>query len=95
MLKLIYKETPWKTMSKQKLSPEAAFAKKKRDLEYAKTPLRKKRKAENQVARRAYKKRGFSLRGKDVHHCPKSGKITLVSVNKNRGSLMVKDKESR
>jgi len=82
-------------MAKQKLSPEAASAKKKRDLEYAKTPLRKKRKAENQVARRAYKKRGFNLRGKDVHHCPKSGKITLVSVNKNRGSLMVKDKESK
>ena len=86
MLKLIYKETPWKTMSKQKLSPKAASAKKKRDLEYAKSPLRRKRKAENQVARRAYKKRGFSLRGKDVHHCPKSGKITLVSVNKNRGN---------
>ena len=79
----------------QKLSPKAAFAKKKRDLEAAKSPLRKKRKRENQVARRAYKKRGFSLRGKDVHHCPKSGKTTLVSVNKNRGSLMVKDKESR
>ena len=79
----------------QKLSPEAAAAKKKRDTAFAMTDARRKKKAENQVARRAFKKRGFNLRGKDVHHCPKSGKITLVSVNKNRGSLMVKDKESK
>ena len=79
----------------QKLSPEAASAKKKRDLEAAKSPLRKKRKRENQVARRAYKKRGFNLRGKDVHHCPDSGKLILVSVSKNRGSLMVKDKAKK
>tara|TARA_R110002012_G_scaffold271069_1_gene456243 strand:+ start:290 stop:535 length:246 start_codon:yes stop_codon:yes gene_type:complete len=79
----------------QKLSPEAASAKKKRDLAAAKTPLRKKRKAENQVERRAYKKRGFNLRGKDVHHCPDSGKLILVSVSKNRGSLMVKDKAKK
>ena len=69
----------------QKLSPEAASAKKKRDLEAAKSPLRKKRKRENQVARRAYKKRGFSLRNKDVHHAP-DGSLVLVSVNKNRGN---------
>jgi len=79
----------------QKLSPEAASAKKKRDLEAAKSPLRKKRKRENQVARRAYKKRGFNLRGKDVHHCPDSGKLSLVSASKNRGSLMVKDKAKK
>ena len=69
----------------QKLSPEAASAKKKRDLEAAKSPLRKKRKRENQVARRAYKKRGFSLKNKDVHHAP-DGSLVLVSVNKNRGN---------
>ena len=74
-------------MSKQKLSPEAASAKKKRDLEYAKSPLRKKRKRENQAKRRALKKSGFSLRGKDVHHCPDSGKVMLVSVKKNRGNF--------
>jgi len=79
----------------QKLSPEAASAKKKRDLAAANTPLRKNRRAQNQVARRAYKKRGFNLKGKDVHHCPDSGKLTLVSVNKNRGSLMVKDKAGK
>ena len=72
-------------MSKQKLSPEAASAKKKRDLEAAKSPLRRKRKRENQVERRAYKKRGFNLRGKDIHHA-EDGSLVLVSVNKNRGN---------
>ena len=72
-------------MSKQKLSPEAASAKKKRDLEAAKSPLRRKRKRENQAERRAYKKRGFNLRGKDVHHA-EDGSLVLVSVNKNRGN---------
>ena len=36
----------------QKLSPKAAKAKAERDLAYAKTPARKKKKAENQVKRR-------------------------------------------
>ena len=74
-------------MAKQKLSPEAAAAKKKRDLEFAKTPMRRKKKAENQKARRAFKKRGFKLKGKDVHHCPKTGRIMLVSVKSNRGNF--------
>jgi len=69
----------------QKLSPEAASAKKKRDLKAAKSPLRKKRKRENQVARRAYKKRGFSLKNRDVHHAP-DGSLVVVSVKKNRGN---------
>jgi len=68
----------------QKLSPEAAAAKKKRDLEAAKSPKRRKRKAENQVFRR--KKSKFQLRGKDVHHAP-DGSIVLVSVSKNRGNF--------
>ena len=38
----------------QKLSPKASAAKKKRDLEYAKSPARKKRKRENQKKRREY-----------------------------------------
>ena len=74
-------------MAKQKLSPKAASAKKKRDLEFAKTPMRRKKKAENQKARRAFKKKGFKLKGKDVHHCPKTGKIMLVSVKSNRGNF--------
>jgi hypothetical protein len=73
-------------MAKQKLSPEAASAKKKRDLEYAKSPKRKMRKAENQVKRRALKKKGFKLKGKDVHH-DKNGKLVLVSTSKNRGNF--------
>ena len=32
---------------KQKLSPKAAAAKKKRDIEYAKSPVRRRKKAEN------------------------------------------------
>ena len=44
----------------QKLSPEAASAKKKRDLEYAKSPKRRLRKKQNQVKRRALKKKGFA-----------------------------------
>ena len=43
-------------MAKQKLSPKAAAAKKKRDLAFAKTFARKKKKAENQRLRRAAKK---------------------------------------
>ena len=74
-------------MAKQKLSPKAAAAKKKRDLEFAKTPMRRNKKAENQKARRAFKKRGFKLKGKDVHHCPKTGRIMLVSVKSNRGNF--------
>ena len=74
-------------MAKQKLSPKAASAKKKRDLEFAKTPMRRKKKAENQKARRAFKKKGFKLKGKDVHHCPKTGKMMLVSVKSNRGNF--------
>jgi hypothetical protein len=74
-------------MPKQKLSPEAAKAKAERDLAAAKSPKRKQRKAENQVARRGFKKKGFNLRNKDVHHCPKTGRLMLVSVAKNRGNF--------
>mgnify|MGYP003150306070 CR=1 FL=1 len=70
----------------QKLSPKASAAKKKRDLEYAKSPARKKRKRENQVERRKLIKKGFSLKNKDVHHT-KDGKLVLTSVNNNRGNF--------
>ena len=65
----------------QKLSPSALKAKKARDLRAAKTPLRKKRKRENQKKRREYSP--FELRGKDVHHA-KDGKLVLTSVENNR-----------
>jgi len=70
----------------QELSPKASAAKKKRDLEYAKSPARKKRKRENQVERRSLKKKGFSLKNKDIHHT-KDGKLVLTSVNNNRGNF--------
>ena len=71
------------SMAKQKLSVTALKAKRARDLAAAKTPLRKKRKRQNQQYRR--KKSGFQLRGKDVHHGP-DGSLTLVSVAENRGN---------
>ena len=68
-------------MAKQKLSPEAASAKKRRDLAYANGPYKKKR-AENQRKRRAAIRAGFKLKGLDYDH--KSG--TFKSVKANRGN---------
>ena len=69
-------------MPKQKLSKKAASAKKKRDLAFAKTFARKRKKAENQRLRRAAKKYGKNIRGKDYDHKKKK----FVSVKKNRGN---------
>ena len=71
-------------MAKQKLSPKASEAKKKRDLAAANSPARKKKRAENQKKRRKYS--AFQLKGKDVHHT-KDGKLVLVSTFKNRGNF--------
>lgn len=70
-------------MAKQKLSSAARAAKRKRDLAYAKTPRRRKMKAECQKARRAALKRGKNITGKDYDH--NTGKF--VSVKKNRGGF--------
>ncbi len=67
----------------QKLSRKAKAAKKARDKRYAMTANRRKKKAENQRKRRAAKKKGKNLRGKDYDH--KTGKF--VSVKKNRGNF--------
>ena len=69
-------------MAKQKLSPKAAAAKKKRDLAFAKTFARKKKKAENQRKRRAPIKAGKNIKGKDYDHKTKR----FVSVKENRGN---------
>ena len=69
-------------MAKQKLSSKAAADKKKRDLAFAKTFARKRKKAENQRRRRAAKKAGISLKGKDYDHKDKKFK----SVKDNRGN---------
>lgn len=70
-------------MAKQKLSPKAAAAKRKRDLAYAKTPRRRKMKAECQKMRRAALKRGSNIKDKDYDHNTKS----FVSVKRNRGGF--------
>ena len=66
---------------KQQLSKEAALKKAERDLKYAKSPARRKKKAENQVKRRSAIKKGVDLTGKDYDHT--TGRF--VSVAKNRG----------
>jgi len=63
---------------KQKLSPKAAAAKKKRDVAMAKTAVRKAKKAQNQ--------RIGQKPGSDLHHT-KSGKVRRVSVKSNRGNF--------
>ena len=68
-------------MAKQKLTPKARADKKKRDLAFAKTFARKKKKAENQRLRRAAIKAGKNIKGKDYDHTKKK----FVSVKANRG----------
>jgi hypothetical protein len=65
---------------KQKLSAKAAAAKKARDLAYAKTDRRREMKAENQRKRRAAKKAGKNINGKDYDHTTRR----FVSVKANR-----------
>ncbi len=58
------KSSPVK-LTKQKLSPKATAAKKKRDIEFAKTPARKAKKAQNQrVGQRS---------NSDLHHTKNGG----------------------
>ena len=66
------------------LSPQAKRDKAKRDLAAAKTPARRKKKAENQRKRRAaVKKHGKAwLKGKDYDHEDKK----FESVKRNRGN---------
>ena len=65
----------------QKLSPIARRTKLARDLADAKTPNRRRKKAENQRLRRAAKKAGINLEGKDYDHT----RNKFVSVKANRG----------
>jgi len=63
---------------KQKLSPKAAAAKKRRDILAAKTPVRKAKKAENQrIGQRS---------NSDLHHSG-SGAPTRISIKNNRGNF--------
>ena len=65
----------------QKLSAAAKRRKAARDLAYAKTPRRTRMRAENQRLRRAAKKAGKNVDGKDYDHNSKR----FVSVKTNRG----------
>lgn len=65
----------------QKLSPAARRAKAARDLAEAKSPRRTRMRAENQRRRRAAKKAGQDIEGKDYDHNAKK----FVSVKTNRG----------
>jgi hypothetical protein len=67
---------------KQKLSPSAAKKKAERDLAYAKSPARKRKKAQNQ---RLDRRDGTVGDGLDRHHT-KSGAVKKVSIKNNRGN---------
>ena len=78
-------------MGKQKLSAKASAAKKARDLVFAKTFARKRKKAENQRKRRAAIKAGQNIKGKDYDH--KDGRFKSVKANRgNDGKGTKKEK---
>ena len=78
-------------MGKQKLSAKASAAKKARDLAFAKTFARKRKKAENQRKRRAAIKTGRNIKGKDYDH--KDGRFKSVKANRgNDGKGTKKEK---
>ena len=61
---------------KQKLSPKASAAKKKRDIEYAKSPARQAKKAQNQrIGQRS---------DSDLHHTGSA--VKRASIKNNRGN---------
>jgi hypothetical protein len=66
----------------QNLSPAARRRKAARDLAYANSPARKKKRAENQRLRRAAIKAGKNIRGKDYDHKDKR----FETVKQNRGN---------
>ena len=67
---------------RQRLTPTAARMKAIRDKRYAMTEERKAKKAENQRKRRAAKKNGLNIKGKDYDH--KDNKFK--SIKSNRGN---------
>ena len=66
----------------QRLSATAKRDKAARDLAYAKSPARRRKKAENQRLRRAALKAGRTLDGKDYDHKTNS----WVKIKENRGN---------
>tara|TARA_R100001510_G_scaffold51825_1_gene51976 strand:+ start:376 stop:609 length:234 start_codon:yes stop_codon:yes gene_type:complete len=64
----------------QKLTPTAKRMKAIRDKRAAMTEERKRKKAENQRKRRAAKKSGINIKGKDYDH--KDGKFKSIKANR-------------
>tara|TARA_R100000482_G_scaffold49101_1_gene17367 strand:- start:3151 stop:3399 length:249 start_codon:yes stop_codon:yes gene_type:complete len=78
----------------QKLSLKARAAKAARDLRYANSTDRKQKRADSQKKRRAAKKAGRYLTGKDYDH--KDGKFKSVKANRgNDGKGTKKEKRKR
>jgi|TARA_Y100000033_G_scaffold50094_1_gene59802 hypothetical protein len=73
---------------KQKLSPTARRDKAARDLAYANSPARKKKRAENQRLRRAAIKAGRNIEGKDFDH--KDRKFKTVAANRGNDGMGTK-----
>ena len=73
---------PKKKNKKQKLTPAAAKRKANRDRRRANRKDRKDKRAENQRLRRAAKKKGKNIAGKDYDHKKKR----FVKTKKNRGN---------
>jgi hypothetical protein len=71
------KSSPF-TLTEQKLSKKAAAAKKARDIAAAKTPARKRKKAQNQ--------RLGQRSDSDIHH-RSDGSVARVSIKNNRGNF--------
>jgi hypothetical protein len=67
-------------MAKQKLSPTAKRMKAIRDKRAAMTPDRRAKKADSQRKRRAAKKNGKNINGKDYDH--KDGKFKAIKANR-------------
>ena len=76
----------------QKLSPTAKRMKAIRDKKTAMTPVRRKKKAENQRKRRSAIKAGKNIKGMDYDH--KDGKFKSVKANRgNDGKGTKKEKK--
>ena len=75
-------------MSKQRLSAAAAKEKAIRDLAYANSPAREKKRAENQRERRAAIKAGVNIKGKDYDH--KDGKFKSIHANRGNDGMGTK-----
>ena len=71
-------KSPPFTLTEQKLSKKAAAAKKARDIAAAKTPARKRKKAQNQ--------RLGQRSDSDIHH-RSDGSVARVSIKNNRGNF--------